>query len=62
MSKPKFYAPRTIEEAIRDINDWLRFTTRFPEYKKAGGITFTTELMLDLLTRIQKLEERTRDK
>jgi hypothetical protein len=62
MSKPKFYAPRTIDEAIRDINDWSRFITRFPEYKKAGGITFTTELMLDLLTRIQKLEEKTRDK
>jgi hypothetical protein len=57
---PKFYAPKTLEEALANIKEWLAFRHEFPGIKNAGGVTITAELMLDLVTRIQLLEENNR--
>lgn len=57
---PIFYAPKTLEEAITGIEEWLAFAHKFPGLKNAGGVTITIELMLDLMTRIQLLEEYNR--
>lgn len=57
---PMFYAPKTLEEALVDIEKWLTFTRQFPAFKNAGAVTITAELMLDLITRIQLLEENNR--
>lgn len=56
MSKPTHFAPRTLEEAARDIAQWTKHKTRFPDAD--GGVFIGDRLMQDICNRIMVLEKR----
>lgn len=58
MSEFGLRAPRTIEEAIKDIAEWKDHATKFPDLKRIGGITISTELLQDICDRIIALETK----
>ena len=57
MSSFGLRAPKTLEEALRDLDEWSRHITRFPEQKMQGGITISQQLMRDICLRIRSLEQ-----